>query len=81
MASRTSEYWEQRSLQLEEAQHNKAVEYYHDLSTVYDEAARKTQQELIPLYNKLAANNGVSMAEAKKMLTTNELKEFRWTVD
>lgn len=81
MATRTSEYWEKRSLQLEEAQHNKAVEYYHDLSTVYDQAARKTQQELIPLYNKLAANNGVTMAEAKKMLTTTELKEFRWTVD
>lgn len=81
MATRTSEYWEKRSLQLEEAQHNKAVEYYHDLSTVYDDAARKTQQELIVLYNRLAGNNGVTMAEAKKMLTTTELKEFRWTVD
>ena len=81
MATRTSEYWEKRSLQLEEAQHNKAVEYYHDLSTVYDDAARKTQQDLIVLYNRLAGNNGVTMAEAKKMLTTTELKEFRWTVD
>lgn len=78
---RTSEYWEKRSLQLEEALHNKAEQYVHDLEEQYTLAARATQKEVLVLYNRLAANNGVSMAEAKKMLTTNELKEFRWTVD
>lgn len=78
---RTSEYWEKRSLQLEEAQHNKAERYVHDLEEQYTQAARATQKEVLVLYNRLAANNGVSLAEAKKMLTTNELKEFRWTVD
>lgn len=78
---RTSEYWEKRSLQLEESLHNKAEQYYHDLGEQYTLAARATQKDLAVLYNKLAGNNGVSMAEAKKMLTTNELKEFRWTVD
>lgn len=78
---RTSEYWEKRSLQLEEAQHNKAERYVRDLEEQYTQAARDTHKEVLVLYNRLAANNGVSMAEAKKMLTTNELKEFRWTVD
>lgn len=78
---RTSEYWETRSLQLEEALHNKAERYVHDLEEQYTQAARDTHKEVLVLYNRLAANNGVSMAEAKKMLTTNELKEFRWTVD
>lgn len=78
---RTSEYWEKRSLQLEEALHNKAERYVHDLEEQYTQAARATQKDVLVLYNRLAANNGVSMAEAKKMLTTNELKEFRWTVD
>lgn len=78
---RTSEYWEKRSLQLEEALHNKAEQYVRDLEEQYTLAARATQKEVLVLYNRLAANNGVSMAEAKKMLTTNELKEFRWTVD
>lgn len=78
---RTSEYWEKRSLQLEEALHNKAEQYVHDLEEQYTLAARATQKEVLVLYNRLAANNGVSMSEAKKMLTTNELKEFRWTVD
>lgn len=78
---RTSEYWETRSLQLEEALHNKAERYVHDLEEQYTQAARDTHKEVLVLYNRLAANNGVSLAEAKKMLTTNELKEFRWTVD
>ena len=81
MASRTSDYWEKRSLQLEEAQHRKAVEYYHDLEGAYNQAARDTQKDLLVLYNRLAANNNISLAEAKRLLTTNELKEFRWTVD
>lgn len=81
MPSRTSEYWEKRSLQLEEALHNKAEQYVHDLGEQYNLAARATQKDVLVLYNRLAANNGVSLAEAKKMLTTNELKEFRWTVD
>ena len=78
---RTSEYWETRSLQLEEALHNKAERYVHDLEEQYTQAARDTHKEVLVLYNRLAANNGVSLAEAKKMLTTTELKEFRWTVD
>lgn len=81
MKRRTSEYWEKRSLQLEEAQHNKAERYARDLEEEYTRAARATQKDVLVLYQRLATNNGVSLAEAKKMLTTNELKEFRWTVD
>lgn len=78
---RTSEYWDKRSLQLEDALHNKAERYRFDIEEQYTQAARATQKDVLVLYNRLAANNGVSLAEAKKMLTTNELKEFRWTVD
>jgi len=77
----TSDYWRKRTMQVEDTLHNKGVEYYHHLNEQYRQAAKKTQQELAVLYNKLAANNGISMAEAKRLLTTNELKEFRWTVE
>lgn len=80
MTNRSSEYWQKRTLQVEDTLHNKGVEYYHELEKQYRQAAKTTQQEVLVLYNKLAANNGISMAEAKKLLTTNELKEFRWTV-
>lgn len=81
MTSRSREYWEKRTLQIEETLHNRGVEYYHGLEEAYRQAAKTTQQEIIVLYNKLAANNGISMTEAKRLLTTNELIEFRWTVD
>lgn len=76
-----SDYWRKRTLLVEDTLHNKGVEYYQHLHDQYRQAVKKTQQEISVLYNKLAANNGISMAEAKRLLTTNELKEFRWTVD
>lgn len=78
---KSSDYWRERTLLVEDTLHNKGVEYYQHLHDQYRQAAKKTQQEVAVLYNKLAANNGISMAEAKRLLTTNELKEFRWTVD
>lgn len=75
------EYWRQRTLQVDEALNNRGTEYYHELEKAYTQASKKTQQEVIVLYNKLAKNNNISLTEAKKLLTTNELKEFRWSVN
>lgn len=80
MTSRSSKYWQKRTLQVENTLHQKGVEYYHELEKQYSRAARSTQQEITVLYRRMAKNNGISMAEAKKLLTTRELKEFRWTV-
>lgn len=57
------------------------VEYFNELAQAYERASRDTQKVIIQLYNKLAANNKISMKEAKKLLTSNELKEFRWSVN
>lgn len=78
---RTSEYWRERTLQVEDVLHNRGVEYYHELGSAYDNAAKSTQQDILVLYNRLAKNNDISLTEAKRLLTTRELKEFRWTVD
>lgn len=78
---RSSDYWRGRALQVEDVLHNKGAEYYRHLEEQYRLAAKKTQREVSVLYSRLAKNNGISMAEARKMLTTRELKEFRWTVD
>lgn len=81
MTSRSNEYWRKRTLQLEELMNKRGVEYYHELEKAYRQAAKTTHQEIMVLYNRLAANNGLSLSEARKLLTTNELKEFRWTVE
>lgn len=79
--SHSNDYWTLRTLQLEEAMEKRGVEYLYALERAYQEAATSTQKEVLLLYRRLADNNRLSLAEAKKLLTTNELSEFRWTVD
>ena len=68
-------------LLLEETLNDRGIEYYQDLEKAYNEAVRSTNAELSVFYNRLAKNNKISLAEAHKLLTTNELKEFRWTLE
>lgn len=77
----SNEYWRERTLQLNEALANKGVEYYLRLEREYQQAANNVNKELAVLYARLAENNNISTKEARKLLTTNELKEFRWSVD
>lgn len=81
MRNRNSKYWRERLLLLEEALHDRGIEYFHDLEQAYRDAVLTTNKELLVYYGKLAANNDISMREARKLLTSNELKEFRWTLD
>ena len=80
MAMKTSDYWHNRTLQLENALHNKSVKYYHELERAYKKAANDTTKEINKLYTRLASENNITLSEAKKLLTTNELDEFRWSV-
>lgn len=81
MATKTNNYWRKRSLQLEDALNNKGVSYYHDLERLYQKAANETTKEINKLYTRLATNNNISLAEAKKLLAGRELDEFRWSVE
>lgn len=81
MARKTNNYWRKRSLQLEDALNNKGVSYYHDLERLYQKAANETTKEINKLYTRLATNNNISLAEAKKLLAGRELDEFRWSVE
>ena len=81
MATKTSDYWQNRTLQLEDALHNKGVKYYHDLERQYQKAANDTTKEINKLYTRLATENNITLSGAKKLLTGNELEEFRWSVE
>lgn len=77
----TSDYWQKRTLQVEDALNKRGIDYFHDLESAYTRAAADTEKEILKLYTRLATGNGVSLSEAKRLLTTNELKEFRWSVE
>lgn len=79
--ARSSKYWEERTLQVEEALYNKGDDYFHRLEREYTKAADRLNAELNVLYSRLADNNDITIREARRLLNGRELKEFRWKVE
>lgn len=79
--AKKNNYWKQRFDQIEQAANNQSVEYIQSLEEKYRKAAQAIDGKINAWYQRLAANNGVSMTEARRMLTDSELKEFKWTVE
>ncbi len=75
------EYWQKRFDILQAKQLNKGIEYYQNLSEQYDKAAANVQKEIEAFYQRFAKNNELDLFEAKKLLNTRQLKEFRWSVE
>ena len=75
-----SDYWKKRFEILEESAVSKGASYYESLEKEYREASRRIESEISTWYTRFATNNGVSLAEARKLLNSSELAEFRWTV-
>ncbi len=73
-------YWKERSEALEKASHDRGASYFAQLQQQYDMASQKIQDDVNKWYARFAKNNEISMQEAKKMLTSDELKEFQWSV-
>lgn len=74
-------YWEKRFELLEDAMNNKGIEYFHDLERIYSKAISETEKDIAKWYQRYARNEGITLVEAKKQLTKNELKEFRMSID
>ena len=66
---------------LEEALLDTGYEYVKNLERQYDLAIRSLEKEIESWYQRFAAENGMALAEARRLLTTKELREFRWTVE
>lgn len=77
---KNSDYWKLRFSQLESAQNQDGAAVRAELERQYRRAERELEGKISAWYQRLAVNNGVSMAEARRMLSANELEEFRWDV-
>lgn len=80
MRSRDSAYWQQRFKDLEAAQNKKAVTAVTDIERAYNRAIKDVESKIRVWYQRFADNNEITLAEAKKMLDKNALKEFKWDV-
>lgn len=76
-----ADYWKNRFTQLEEAQNQKALDYYSTLEDEFSRAARNVDKELAAWYTRFAKNEGITFAEAKQVLTKVELNAFKMSVE
>lgn len=74
-------YWQERFEQIEQAANNKAVRHNSKLEKKYRQAAAEIDAQINKWYNRIAKNNMMSISEARRLLTANELKEFKWSVE
>lgn len=78
---KSSKYWKKRMTALEDSQYQKSVSYYQNVQEQYQKAINNTVMDIERWYQRLADNNGISLAAAKRLLKKNELDEFHWSVE
>jgi SPP1 gp7 family putative phage head morphogenesis protein len=74
-------YWQKRFELLEQAAHQQGVQCYADIEKQYRQAQKQLEGQIAAWYQRFASNNGVTLAEAKRMLNAKELAELKWDVN
>lgn len=79
--SKNADYWKKRSEEIEAQLHKKSEEYYKEAEKQFKQAEKQIADDIEKWYARLADNNEISLAEARKFLEADELEEFKWTVE
>jgi SPP1 gp7 family putative phage head morphogenesis protein len=77
---KSAEYWKKRSEQIAARQFKQADDYELEQRMEFDRATVTIKRDIEAFYARFAKNNEIDMAEARKLLTTGELKEFKMTL-
>lgn len=77
---KSSEYWQKRFELLEQAAHQRGGQCYADIEKQYRQAQKTLEGQIAAWYQRFADNNGVTLADAKRMLTAKELAELKWDI-
>ena len=78
---RNKEYWQKRFKAIEKQNHGKGLKSLAYITLEYEKAEKELNDKINLWYERFAKNNGLTLAEAKKVLNAKELKEFKWSVD
>jgi SPP1 gp7 family putative phage head morphogenesis protein len=78
--AKSRDYWAKRFEALEASLNKKGEAFNQDLNRQYVLAMENIEKEILKWYSRLAANNDISLAEARKLMNSKELKEFKWNV-
>lgn len=79
---KSSAYWQRRFEELEAALLQKGERYNADeVERQFQLTMAEIEKEIARWYQRLGDNNEISAADARKLLSRDELKEFHWTVE
>lgn len=74
-------YWKKRFEILEESAIKKGADYYESLDKQYRVAEKRIESQISTWYQRFAYNNNISLTEARRLLNSSELEEFKWSVE
>ena len=74
---RFQDYWQKRNEKLFLSGEQNAFNMLEDIKTQYEKALKQIDIQIHVFYGKYASENGISMSEARKILTKFELKDFK----
>lgn len=78
---KNAEYWRRRSEILEERQRNRDDKFLKEkLAQYYRQAKNESVKELEAWILRFADENGLTLAQARRVLSRQELEELRWTL-
>lgn len=75
------EYWQNRFALLEKALTKNSATFYKNIERKYNRAIKDLEKDLSYWYGRFAKNEGISLAEAKKILDKGELAAFKMSVE
>lgn len=76
-----SNYWQERFTQLEQAMNAYGRSTHAEVDEAFRKAQSEMQKEIDVWYARIARNNQITLKEARKLLSKNELAEFHWSVE
>ena len=71
------EYWKKRAEEIADLEYSKVEEYRTKMQLEYKDALKSIQRDIEIFYARFAQNNDISLLEAKKLLNSDELEEFK----
>ena len=77
---KSAAYWKKRFELIEQAQHQTGAQAFSEIEVQYRKAQKQIEQQINAWYGRFATNNGITIQEARRMLTARELKELKWDV-
>ena len=78
--AKSSAYWQKRFGDLEAASNKYGQDCFRQIEPAFEEAQREIERQINSWYGRFAKNNQITMDEAKRLLNSKELKEFKWDV-